>query len=217
MGRLAAVFLGLAVLVIVPFLLVGEPLERALSGEAARDWLLSWGSLAWVVGLGLLVADLVLPVPGTAVMAALGMIYGGLVGGAIGLVGSATAGLLGYGLCRGLGRTWAPRLLGEDGLAQGRALFARFGSWIVLLSRWLPLLPEVVACMAGLIPMPLGRFVVALLLGTAPMAFTFATIGALGVERPAVALAVSALLPPLLWLVGHRWLAPRASPSPDAP
>jgi hypothetical protein len=43
-------------------------------------------------------ADVVLPIPQTAVIAALGIIYGTLLGGSLGSVGRITSGLLGYGL-----------------------------------------------------------------------------------------------------------------------
>ena len=36
---------------------------------------------------------------------------------------------------------------------RGHQLFHDYGGWILALSRWLPLLPEVVACMAGLFHM----------------------------------------------------------------
>jgi uncharacterized membrane protein YdjX (TVP38/TMEM64 family) len=55
-------------------------------------------SWAWAVGIALIWADLVLPIPQTAVIAALGIIYGTLFGGLLGSLGLITGGLLGYGL-----------------------------------------------------------------------------------------------------------------------
>jgi uncharacterized membrane protein YdjX (TVP38/TMEM64 family) len=48
--------------------------------------------------------------------------------------------------------------------------------------------------------MPLRRFVPALCAGSMPMGFVYAWIGARGVENPVVALVVSAVLPPVIWL-----------------
>ncbi|MEA3367453.1 MAG: hypothetical protein U9R68_04995, partial [Planctomycetota bacterium] len=64
---------------------------------------------AWAVAIGLLVADLFLPVPATGVMAALGSVYGPVLGALVGAVGSAMAGLLGYGLARVGGQPVARR------------------------------------------------------------------------------------------------------------
>ena len=201
MLRLVVVFLGLALIVIVPFLIWGGDFERALSTRAAASWLQGYGSWAWIAGTLLLMSDLVLPVPATAVMGALGFIYGTFVGGLIGTVGSILAGATGYLLCRGLGRSMAARILGTRGLSEGERLFRRTGGWLVVLSRWLPVFPEVVACMAGLTRMPLITFMLALACGALPMSFAFAALGSAGRGHPGLALAASALAPPLLWLV----------------
>jgi uncharacterized membrane protein YdjX (TVP38/TMEM64 family) len=207
--RLLAIFLGLAVLVLIPFALWGEGFERVFSQAGAAAWLARYGAFAWAAGILLLMLDLVLPVPATAVMAALGYLYGPLLGGLIGAAGAILSGALGYGLCRLLGRPVALRLLGPTELARGERLFARVGGWLVALSRWLPVFPEVIACMAGLTRMPAPRFFAALACGSLPLGLTFAAIGAAGVEHPALALLLSALLPPLLWLPVQLWLRAR--------
>jgi uncharacterized membrane protein YdjX (TVP38/TMEM64 family) len=162
------------------------------------------------------VGDLLLPVPSTAVHSALGWVYGLLLGGAIGAAGSILSGLLAYSLCRALGRGAAVRLAGERDLARGEELFSSAGGWIVALSRWLPLLPEVVACMAGLARMPLSPFFLALACGSVPMAYAFAAIGALGVGHPTLALALSAGVPLLLWPLARAVVRRRAkTPTQD--
>jgi uncharacterized membrane protein YdjX (TVP38/TMEM64 family) len=201
MLRLFWIFIGLALLVLIPFLIWGEGLERSFSQAGAVAWLADYGRWAWAAGILLLASDLLLPVPATAVMAALGFVYGPFWGGLIGTAGGFLGGALGYGLCRGFGRPLARRLLGQGDLEQGERLFARAGGWLVVLSRWLPIFPEVIACMAGLARMPLLTFLIALLCGSAPLGFAFAAIGHAGVEHPVLAITLSALAPPLLWLV----------------
>jgi len=204
--RLFWIFFGLAVLVLIPFLIWGEGFERTFTRAGAVDWLAGYGAWAWAAGIVLLILDLLLPIPATAVMAALGYLYGPLAGAAIGAAGSILSGALGYGLCRAFGRPVAVRLLGEPELARGERLFARVGGWLVVLSRWLPIFPEVIACMAGLTRMPAPLFLLALACGSAPLALVFAAVGHAGVERPVLAIALSALVPPLLWLVVQPWL-----------
>lgn len=206
--RLVGIFILLAILLLIPFVLWSERFEFD-AGHAAR-WLEGFGRWAWAVGLMLLVVDLVLPVPGTAVMAALGYIYGAFWGGLIGATGSFLGGAVAYGLCRLTGRTGAVWLVGEQDLVRGERLFARIGGWLVAVSRWMPLLPEVIACLAGLVRMRPAVFFPALLCGSAPLAFTYAAVGAAGTEHPTTALLISALLPPLLWLLLGRHLTRRA-------
>jgi uncharacterized membrane protein YdjX (TVP38/TMEM64 family) len=73
-------------------------------------------------------------------------------------------------------------------------------------SRCIPILPEAIACLAGLHRMPFRTFLLALLCGGVPTGFLFAAIGALGQSEPAWALALSVVVPVLLWLVARRWL-----------
>ena len=63
-----------ALIVIFPFLIWCGDFERALSTQAAASRLQGYGSWAWIVGIVSLMSDLVLPIPATAVMGALGFI-----------------------------------------------------------------------------------------------------------------------------------------------
>lgn len=198
--RLFWIFLGLALLLLIPFLIWGNSMAQTFSQEGAVNWLEQYGAWAWAAGMGLLMCDLVLPIPGTAVMAALGFVYGPLLGGLIGFGGSFLSGSAAYVLCRALGRNAAVRILGEKDLAKGERLFSRVGGWLVVLSRWLPLFPEVIACMAGLTRMSARSFHIAMACGSLPLGFVFAYIGHAGVDHPTLALTLSATLPPILWL-----------------
>jgi uncharacterized membrane protein YdjX (TVP38/TMEM64 family) len=198
-GRLLLTFLAVAVLVGLPFFFWGDRLEDMFSGSGAVDQIARYGSYAWAVAVVLLLSDLAMPIPTTAVMSALGIIYGPLLGGLIAAGGSVAAGLAGYGLCRAFGRPLARRLAGDKPLEDSERLFAAAGGWIVVLSRWLPVLSEVMACMAGLARMPFMLFFAALLCGSLPLGFVFAAIGHIGENSPVTTLAVAAILPVILW------------------
>ena len=195
---------ALAALLMIPFLLWDETFTRMFSGDEMVAALRSHGPLGWAAGIMLLVADIFLPVPGTAVMAALGFVYGPVVGGFVSASGSFLAGLIAYGLARGLGHGIALKLAGAEDLEKGERLFERSGGWIVALSRCLPLLPEVIACLAGMARMPVQKFCLALACGALPVGFVFAGIGSLGVERPGLAIVLSLAIPPVLWLGAGR-------------
>lgn len=205
----AGLFVLLLIGIIVPFLVWGQQFDAVLSLEGARRWMEGYGTWAWAAGIALLIADIVLPIPGTVVMSALGWMYGWWLGGLIATAGSFASGLIAYVLCRWLGRPVARRLAGEDGLQRGEALFARNGGWLVVLSRWMPVLPEAVACLAGLAKMRWSTFVLSLACGSLPLGFAFAAIGDLGHASPGWAIALSALVPIALWLIARRWLKTR--------
>jgi uncharacterized membrane protein YdjX (TVP38/TMEM64 family) len=173
-----------------------EASEAVLTLRRYEDW-------AWAVGIVLIWADVVLPVPQTAVIAALGIIYGTVLGGLLGTVGLITGGLLGYGLMHTSARRFAHRLAGPGALRRMERLFDRGGAWAIVLTRSLPYsVPEAMVFLAGLSGMPIRKFAAALAIGGVPTAFVFAAIGAGWSDQPIVALVVSYVLPiPLLPLV----------------
>lgn len=211
MVRLLLIVIALIALSIVPFLIWGGQIEEDLSRLGAAGWMQSYGGWAWAVGIGLIASDIVLPVPSSAVMGALGIIYGPWLGGLISALGSVIAGLLGYGVCRMIGPVTAQRLTGVDGFVQARALFDRWGGWLVAGSRWLPILPETVSFLAGLTGMRFAHYLGALVCGAIPLGFTFATLGHLGADNALPTLVVCAVAPLLLWLVVRPFLNRQAS------
>jgi uncharacterized membrane protein YdjX (TVP38/TMEM64 family) len=158
-----------------------------------------YGRWAWALGIALIWADLVLPIPQTAVIAALGIIYGALIGGLLGSLGLITGGLLGYGLMLTSARRFAQRFAGPRSLHKMEGLFDRRGAWAIILTRSLPYsVPEAMVFLAGLAGMPMRKFTTALTIGSVPAAFTFAAIGAGWADQPILALAVSYVVPTLL-------------------
>lgn len=202
--RLALWFLALAILVLGSWMIWGGGWESHFSFEGSVRWLQESGPWAWLAGILLLASDLVLPVPGTMVVSALGYVYGTLLGGAVATVGLMVAGLTGYGVGRLCGEGVARRWLGDGDFEKGRRLFRSGGGWMVALSRALPILPEVISCTAGLVRMPFRRFVVALACGSVPMGFLFAEIGNSGREAPGWAVALSVVIPALLWVAAAK-------------
>jgi uncharacterized membrane protein YdjX (TVP38/TMEM64 family) len=167
---------------------------------------------AWAVGIALIWADLVLPVPQTVVIAALGIIYGTVLGGLLGSVGLITGGLFGYVLMLTSARRMVKRFVGPQSLNTMESLFERTGAWAIVLTRSLPYsIPEALVLLAGLAGMPLGRFTVALAVGGVPTAFAFAAIGAGWADQPILAFVASYVLPILLLPVALYLMRPRAS------
>jgi uncharacterized membrane protein YdjX (TVP38/TMEM64 family) len=176
-----------------------------------------WRSWAWALGIVLIWADLILPVPQTSVIAALGILYGTAVGGLLGSLALVSGGLLGYALARAYGRHLVVRLVGETALQRTQRFFERAGMWAIVLTRSLShSVPEAIVFVAGLAGMELRKVVIASALGSVPVAFAFAAIGAGWNDRPLLALAVSYVLPiPLLpvVLLLFRERKPRAGTS----
>jgi uncharacterized membrane protein YdjX (TVP38/TMEM64 family) len=172
------------------------------TSQEANDAVLllrKYESWAWAVGIALIWADLVLPIPQTAVIAALGIIYGTLLGGLLGSFGLITSGLLGYGLMLTSARRFAQRFVGPRSLNKMEGLFDRSGAWAIILTRsFSHSIPEALVFLAGLARMPFRKFTAALAIGSVPTGFAFAAIGAGWADQPILALAASYVLPILL-------------------
>jgi len=172
------------------------------TAQEANDAVLTlrkYESWAWALGIALIWADLVLPVPQTAVIAALGIIYGTLLGGLLGSLGLITGGLLGYLLMLTAARRYTKRFVGAQSLHKMEGWFERGGAWAIVLTRSLPYsVPEAMVFLAGLAGMPMRKFTTALTIGSVPTAFAFAAIGAGWEDQPILALVASYVLPILL-------------------
>jgi uncharacterized membrane protein YdjX (TVP38/TMEM64 family) len=198
-GSLLLLVLVLLAGILVPFFVWGDQIDAG-----AKEWMLACGDWAWLAGILLLIADVVLPIPSTVVMSVIGWLYGWFIGGLICVVGSMLSGVMAYGLCRWLGRGVAAWIAGEEGLMKAEALFAKHGGWLVSLSRWMPVLPEAVACLAGVARMRWRVFLPALVCGSVPLGFVFAAIGQLGQSEPWWAVVLSGITPVVLWLLAAR-------------
>ncbi|MCC5848890.1 MAG: TVP38/TMEM64 family protein [Verrucomicrobia bacterium] len=186
--KIILLFFLLCTLILVNFLIFGENYEQLFSMERSGDFLREYGTLAGLVGAGLLVVDLVLPIPSSGVIGGLGAALGvgaGFFWGWFGLVLSA---FTGYGIARLGGRKWADRLAAPEEQRRFQHMFDTWGGLALVSSRMLPILPEVLSVLAGLYRMHFSRFVVATLLGAIPPAFVYAWLGARAREHPGPAL-----------------------------
>ena len=194
----------LALLILLSFIVWGEPLEARYNLETTVEKFQEAKSYAWAIAIALLIGDILLPIPGTVVYSALGAVYGLALGTLIGTVGSIIAGLIAYGLARIVGKTVIQRIAQPGEIEQAERGFNRWGGLLVIASRSFPILPEVISMMAGLTHMRLNLFTGALTLGALPTALLFSWIGVHTTEAPLSGLILSALIPLVLWGVARR-------------
>ncbi len=199
-AKILAVAVALAGLFLLTFALWGDAMETMFARDAFAAHMASARSLGWLAGLGLLVADLVLPVPATGVMSALGTVYGFWAGWLIGATGSALAGVVGYAAVRIGGDRIAARLAGPEEMRDFRSLFDRWGGLAIIASRALPILPEVMAVLAGLAGMRFRLFLAAMLAGTIPVSGLYAWWGSYaGATAPGTSFLIAVIVPVIAW------------------
>jgi uncharacterized membrane protein YdjX (TVP38/TMEM64 family) len=212
--RLYLFLFALVALMLLPILVFGDSIDEYFGGEVGLRRLQAYGAWAWVVAIALIIGDLVLPVPSTAVISSLGMLYGPWIGGLLGGLGSLLAGMVAYGGCRLLGRRVHDVLVGPENIDKLDRFFNRYGLWAIALSRWMPLLPEALCCLAGLARMRFGPFLAALACGSFAMGFAFSWLGVFYSDRPVVGLVVAALIPLAVWPLVHAFVRQPAKEEP---
>lgn len=207
--RLVLAIGGIIALLAIGLFVFGERLDAWFAGEEGLAWLREQGHWAGVIGAGLIVSDLFLPMPASGIMAGLGQIYGGVVGGLYAAMGSICAGLAAYGLTRLVGQRAAVAIAGEENLIKLQQFYKAQGAWAIAVTRALPVLPEVLCCLAGLSRMPFGKFMLALVCGSLPLAFIFAFWGSIAgdesVSNVLIAIVVPAILFLPVWLLIMRF------------
>lgn len=203
MKRYLLIVSGVLAFFLCLFLLVG-----ALGVPLLVDptpWLNHGGALAASLGVGLLIADVVLPVPSSLVMVAHGALFGVLGGTLLSLAGSTGAAMFGFWVGRRGGRL-LERLVTAEERARADLLLDRWGTLAVIVTRPVPLLAETVAIMAGASPMGWGRTALAALAGSLPPALLYALTGAVvsNFQSTSLMFAFVLLVTGIFWTVGRR-------------
>lgn len=160
-------------MVVVPFLLLKEPvlhLTRLLM-SAHHQWALA-GLL-----VGLLAADVFLPVPSSFVGTSAGFLLGYSVGFAATWLGLTLGSVLGYWFGRTAGRGLVSRVVSEEELSRAEGLFIQFGTLAILICRAVPVMAEVSVIFAGISRMPLRTFGIAVASSNAGISAAYVAIG----------------------------------------
>jgi uncharacterized membrane protein YdjX (TVP38/TMEM64 family) len=135
------------------------------------------GLFAAALSVGLLIADVVLPVPSSVLMIGNGALFGVAAGTALSLAGSVGASALAFLIGRRSERL-IERLVSPAEKAHADALLCRWGALAVVVTRPIPLLAETTAILAGGSPLAWPRFLAASAAGTFPSCLLYALAGA---------------------------------------
>jgi len=128
----------------------------------------------------------------------LGFQYGAIAS----LIGLILAGITGYGLSNVFGENIFRFLLKKEKARQEAKVTFRQHSFImILLSRAMPILPEVTACLAGMIKMKFSKFIQAWLISTVPYVLIICYAGSISsIENPKPAIYTAIGISATLWM-----------------
>lgn len=147
--------------------------------EQLSDLLQRWGRWAPLVTITLhMLQVLTAPIPGTAIDAVNGFLFGPWLGALYSMTGLMIGSTLVMGLTRRFGRPIVERFVDPAAIVRIDDLVERRGSQVIFLIFLLPFLPDDAVCfLAGLTPIPLLELVILALVGRFPGVFVANLLG----------------------------------------
>ncbi len=202
----AALFLTvLFAIPIVPFVWLGESFEagllRALCEPSSPGVVMGWV-------IGLLAADMFLPVPSSAVITYAGGVLGVVAGTVTSWIGLSLGAVGGFGLARLFGESIARRFSESEDIERMSRFTQRHGATALVLTRALPILAEACVLMLGTGRLSWRQFLLPMLVSNLLLSATYAACGAYFQNSNAfpVAIIASGAVPLIAALViRRRW------------
>lgn len=210
--RYALVAAGIATFVLISFLIV-EALDIPLLVDPSSH-LERGGIGAAILGVGLLVVDVLLPVPSSLVMTAQGALFGVVIGTLLSMIGSVGAAMVGYLIGRRSTGLLA-KFVSPEEQAQASKLITRWGLLALIVTRPVPVLAETAAIMAGTSSLSWRQVLFGVTIGALPASLIYAIAGAYAtsVASGILVFVLVIVLAGVFWLIGwfveKKFLVPR--------
>lgn len=205
MKRYALVATVISVTILASFLIV-EALGIPLLTDPT-DRMNEGGWIAAIIGGGLLLADVFIPIPSSVIMITHGAIFGILGGFVLSLVASVGGAMIGWWVGNRGGR-WMDRIVSPQERQQANLFIARYGILAIIVSRLIPIVAETVAIMSGTTSLGWKRVLIATTIGAAPPALIYAIAGEATDDFASGALVTVCVVvvAGVAWFVGRRFM-----------
>ncbi len=173
------------VLMITVFLLImkGDQLINLLTSESLDrvvTYVQSWGLFAPLISIGLMVFQAIAaPIPAFLITGTNGLLFGVFWGSVISWIGAIFGAVVAFYLAKRLGYDFVKKKVNETGwLNQLERLNGKYGFWIVLIARLVPVVSfDLISFAAGLAGMKLRTFLISTGIGMLPATIAYTMLG----------------------------------------
>lgn len=167
---------GFLAITLIPFFIFGQRIEAWADSfiKSASDQPL----LIAIVSILLLASDILIPVPANETNIAAGFFLGFSGGLIASFIGRTLCCIIGFWLGLKFRDTLARRFIDDNELKRLEKLRLRFGDWIIMMLRPVPVLAEASAIFAGISRMPVYRFLLLITLSNLIISAIFSAVGA---------------------------------------
>ncbi len=204
MGRSLFLISLILLVPLVPFLLWHAQIEAFVQSLQQRSFSPAMVAVAVV---GLLSSDILLPIPSSLVSTWAGGHLPVWLAGLASWVGMNAGAALGFAFSRRFGHAMARRLVAPDDLARMEVMGERQASWILVVTRAMPILAEAAVVWLGSHRVSWRRFWPPVLLSNLGIAFAYTCLGHWAADHEwfVVAMSVSVAFPLLLTAWARRY------------
>lgn len=182
---ISLIVLSLALLVYVYFF------DRTFLYRIVVEWFVNPVYLLGIFGVVLFILimalqGLIVPLPSEIVLLATGMIWGLVLGGFMGVIGSMAAALLCFFISKRGGRPLAEKFVGQKAINLADDFIHKYGIGAILIARFLPFIAfDPISYASGLVDMDIKKYTLGTFIGSFPRAFFFSYLGSsLGIVPP---------------------------------
>lgn len=148
---------------------------------ASKGWMATYGPTGLVTAM--IVSSIISPIPNELILAFAGMTMSPISVAVFGALGSTVGGVLCFCVARLGGRPLAEKLVNKDTIASMDRWFQRWGSWAIILGRFVPFIPfDAISYLSGLTKVRIERFAFLTFLGSVPRCLFYACVGELIAE-----------------------------------
>lgn len=178
-SRWTWLLIGIILFGLLVMIAIGPVGELFRDQSQLSDLVQRWGRWAPLVTITIHTVQVLLaPIPGTAIDAVNGLLFGPWLGTLYSMTGIIIGSTIAMALTRRFGRQLVERFLDISALERIDKMVERHGSKVIFLIWLLPFLPDDAVCfLAGLTPIPLLELVILALIGRLPGVFVANLLG----------------------------------------
>jgi uncharacterized membrane protein YdjX (TVP38/TMEM64 family) len=197
-------FVGLIIVVFLVAYLLAEilrvPMLTDVSALSSATYFVAF------LSVGLLTADVLLPIPSSLVMAADGALFGFTAGSIIALTGNVAGFFFAYWL-GGRSSPLIQKFVSKQELDRGSRILRKWGVPALILTRPLPILAETITIMAGVSKLPFAKSLMAVAIGSLPASLLYAWAGSQAKDSDVTVIIFLALIgiAAVAWIIDRRW------------
>ena len=186
--------------ILIPFFIFGHKIE-AWTSTLMEENTVARPTAALLLG-GLLASDILMPIPSSLASTACGYLLGIVAGTLVSFAGMTISSIAGYWLGRKPGSFAFYRSLGEREAQKLGELNRKFGKWLIVVARPVPVLAEASVFFAGVSHMRFKTFMILVSLSNLGISAVYAIVGSLAADMNTFLMAFGASMAlPLVFML----------------